>query len=311
MNRPLSQYYSHIHPTVRQLLQIIARSTTEIEQHVRYQALHAIPPPQALQNASGDVQKQLDVISDTIMTTHLIQSNACNVLLSEEQEQPIMVPKEHRGTYLVAFDPLDGSSNIDCNGPVGTIFSICNNPKGEILLNGDQIVAAGYVLYGPATELIIAVNQEVDRFVLDSFKNYNHVESVSLVGKSKKIYSINEANSHVWKKNIIDLIEGYKRSAYTARYIGSMVADVHRTLLYGGVFCYPADRKNPKGKLRLLYECYPIAYIIEAAGGKAIVGNDSVERILDIKPLTIHQRTPILLGTAEEVTKYEIIRSKL
>jgi fructose-1,6-bisphosphatase I len=206
----------------------------------------------------------------------------------------------------VAFDPLDGSSNIECNGPVGTIFSIYENKKEEILISGHQIKVAGYVLYGPATEMSIAANHKVDRFVMDSFQKYEHIETIRLEGRNKRIYSINEANQAIWGSDIKQWIDGYKQpyTKYTARYIGSMVGDVHRTLCYGGVFCYPADKKNPNGKLRLLYECFPMAYIIETAGGKAIVGNASTQRILDVVPTAVHQRTPILMGTIEEVNRY-------
>lgn len=312
MNQPLFQYYSFLNTEVQHLLDTIACASMEIEQHTRYQAIHDAKPVSQSENASGDVQKHLDVLSHDIMVKHLTQSKLCNVLLSEEVDDPIMIPKENKGSYLVAFDPLDGSSNIDCNAPVGTIFSIYENKKEEVLLKGDRIIAAGYVLYGPATELIIAVNGKVDRFVLNSQTKYIFIETITLKGKSKKIYSINEANSNQWKKDIDQYIAQYKEASYTARYIGSMVGDVHRTLLYGGMFCYPADRKNPNGKLRLFYECYPIAYIMELAGGKAIVGNKSNQRILEVEPSKVHQRTPILLGTVEEIAKYEtILLSKL
>jgi fructose-1,6-bisphosphatase I len=312
MNQPLFQYYSFLNTEVRNLLDTIARASMEIERYVRYQAIHDAKPISQTENASGDVQKHLDVLSHDIMVKHLIQSKSCNVLLSEEVDDPILVPKENKGSYLVAFDPLDGSSNIDCNAPVGTIFSVYENKKEEVLLKGDRIIAAGYVLYGPATELIIAVNGKVDRFVLNSQTKYIFIETITLKGKSKKIYSINEANSNQWKKDIDQYIAQYKEANYTARYIGSMVGDVHRTLMYGGMFCYPADQKNPNGKLRLFYECYPIAYIMELAGGKAIVGNKSNQRILEVEPTKVHQRTPILLGTIEEIAKYEtILLSKL
>jgi len=312
MNQPLFQYYSFLNTEVRNLLDTVARASIEIERYLRYQAIHDAKPASQTENASGDVQKHLDVLSHDIMVKHLTQSKSCNVLLSEEVDNPILVQKEHKGSYLVAFDPLDGSSNIDCNAPVGTIFSIYENKKEEVLLKGDRIVAAGYVLYGPATELIIAVNGKVDRFVLDSHAKYVFIETITLKGKSKKIYSINEANSNQWKKDIDQYVAQYKQANYTARYIGSMVGDVHRTLMYGGMFCYPADRKNPNGKLRLFYECYPIAYIMELAGGKAIVGNESNQRILEVEPTKVHQRTPILLGTVDEIVKYEtILLSKL
>jgi fructose-1,6-bisphosphatase I len=171
---------------------------------------------------------------------------------------------------------------------------------------------AGYVLYGPSTELIVSVNNTVERFVLSQNKQYIHIGKVTLKSK-KKIYSINEANSSAWNKDMKTYIDSYKENGtkYTTRYIGSMVGDVHRTLLYGGMFCYPADKKNPNGKLRLLYEAYPMAKLLEDAGGKAIIGNNSTERILDVMPKEIHQRTPILLGSIEEVNKYEQILHKI
>ena len=313
MNRSLFQYYSFLPSNLQHLLNTIAESSIEIERYIRYDTIYNIQQSDiSSSNASGDIQQKMDILSHKIMVTHLTKSKLCNILLSEEMDDPILVAKEYKGSYLVAFDPLDGSSNIDCNAPLGTIFSIYENKKEEILLKGDQILAAGYVLYGPATELIIAVNGKVDRFVLDSFKHYIHIGLVTLKGKSKKIYSINEANSNQWKKDINQYILQYKKENYTARYIGSMVGDVHRTLMYGGVFCYPADQKNPNGKLRLLYECYPIAFIMEAAGGRAIVGNESNQRILEVEPTKIHQRTPILLGTIDEIAKYDsILLSKL
>jgi fructose-1,6-bisphosphatase I len=243
------------------------------------------------------------------MIGNLIDTGACNVLLSEENESPIYVPIEKRGVYLVAFDPLDGSSNIECNAPIGTIFSICENKEEHVLINGNMIEIAGYILYGPSTELVISVDCKVDRFVLSPRGEYIHVGSVSLEGKTKKIYSVNEANSMTWENDVKSYIDQYKTgcSGYSARYIGSMVGDVHRTLLYGGIFSYPADKKNKDGKLRLLYECYPIAKLFEDAGGKALVGNMSDQRILDAEPKAIHQRSPVLFGTLQEVEKYEII----
>jgi len=230
-------------------------------------------------------------------------------LLSEENDEPIYVPTEKRGMYLVAFDPLDGSSNIECNAPIGTIFSICENKEERILISGNMIEIAGYILYGPSTELVISVDGKVVRFVLSPSGEYIRIGSVSLEGKAKKIYSINEANSMNWGNDMKVYIDDYKSGylGYSARYIGSMVGDVHRTLLYGGMFSYPADKKNKDGKLRLLYECYPMAKLFEDAGGKALVGNMSDQRILDVEPKEIHQRSPVLFGSAQEVEKYEII----
>ena len=296
-------FYSYVDYSLLSILTAICKSSLKIEQHIRYSGLHDLHGNHTVSNASGDIQKKLDVVANDIMVEDLIHSYACNILLSEEDSDPIQVPIKCKGLYSVAFDPLDGSSNIDCNGPIGTIFSIAKNEKEEILLPGNRIVMAGYVLYGPSTEMVVAHNGTVNHFQLHSAGHYMHIGPIVLNGL-KKIYSINEGNSSLWNADIKQYIESYKHSGYGARYIGSMVADVHRTLLYGGVFCYPADKKNLKGKLRLLYECFPMAFIIESATGSAIVGNMSCQRILDVVPVSIHQRTPILLGSAAEVKKY-------
>ena len=313
MNHTILRYDSSLPIEVHSILQAIIKSSIEIQRAIRFQTIHRLQDHKKVhQNASGDFQEPLDVLSNTIMVMHLIQSKACNVLISEENECPIQVPTEQRGTHLVAFDPLDGSSNLSCNGPVGTIFSIYENKREEIYLPSSHLRATGYILYGPATELIIAAQGQVQRYVLDSFNKYEYVGTIQIPKNGKAIYSINEASSAQWGVDIRRWIDGYKIAGtkYTARYIGSMVADVHRTLLYGGVFCYPADKKNPNGKLRLFYECIPMAYIMELAGGKAIVGKASVQRILELVPKEIHRRSPILLGSIQEIETYQM-RSKL
>lgn len=301
-------FYSYTDYSLLSILAAICKSSQKIEQQIRYSGLYGLhgdhSSTNAAQNASGDIQKKLDVVANDIMIEYLTHSYSCNVLLSEENDEPIMVPEKYKGKYLVAFDPLDGSSNIDCNGPIGTIFSISENSKGEILLPGNRIVMAGYVLYGPSTEIVVAHHHKVNRFMLNASGFFWHIGPLILNG-TKKIYSINEGNTSQWFADIKQYIEAYKKSGYGLRYIGSMVGDVHRTLLYGGMFCYPADKKNPKGKLRLLYECFPMAYIFESATGAAITGNMSCQRILDIVPVDIHQRTPILLGSTAEIKKYE------
>ena len=316
----LSLYYSNLESFLLKVIQAISNSSIEIEECVRYSALtglHGEHSNEQNQNTSGDIQKKLDIISNDIMIRHLTETKCCSALLSEENDAPIYIQKENSlQTYVVAFDPLDGSSNIDCNAPIGTIFSVSlssslsslavNLPLEIESMKGNQILVAGYILYGPSTELVISVNNKVERFVLTPNKRYVHIGKVVLDG-TKKIYSINESNSSAWYSDMKTYIDKYKINGtkYTSRYIGSMVGDVHRTLLYGGMFCYPADTKNPNGKLRLLYEAYPMAKIIEDAGGKAIVGNNSKQRILDVIPREIHQRTPVLLGSVEEVNKYE------
>jgi len=266
------------------------------------------------QNSSGDDQKKLDVISNDIFINALTKSGSCCVLVSEENDEPIIVPKEDAGRFCVAFDPLDGSSNIDCNVSTGTIFAVYEKvSEGEIgnvndiLRTGNDIVAAGYCMYGAATELVMCFKAgKVERFALDpSLGEFIHTDSDMRIpeGGGKKIYSCNEGNCLNWDKEIIDAVQAFKEKGYAARYVGSMVSDVHRTILYGGCFIYPADKKSVKGKLRVLYEGFPMALIVESAGGKATTGmfNGSVQRMLDLVPTDIHERCPVILGCERDV----------
>ena len=274
------------------------------------------------ENASGDIQKKLDVISNDIMIDHLIHSNSCSLLLSEENEDVILVPEKHRGDYMVTFDPLDGSSNIDCNCCVGTIFSIYHLEKRDeykemdYLKKGDEMICSGYVLYGPSTEMVITFEKGsgVYRFTLDqSIGEFICTGKIRFPQEPKKIYSINEANWENWKENIREFIYQFKQknTKYTQRYIGSMVADVHRTLLYGGTFMYPSDEKNKEGKLRILYECSPLARLVEEAGGEAITDDIDNTRILDILPQKIHQKIPIVLGSSSEIIRLKRINNEI
>mmetsp|Transcript_30419 Transcript_30419/g.49096 ORF Transcript_30419/g.49096 Transcript_30419/m.49096 type:complete len:405 (-) Transcript_30419:152-1366(-) len=268
-------------------------------------------------NSTGDDQKKLDVLSNDIFIDALVNSGACCALVSEENEEPIWVPKEKAGRFVVAFDPLDGSSNIDCNVSTGTIFAIYDrkSPKGgpanmgDILRTGNDIVVAGYCMYGAATELVVTFKgRGVHRFTLDpSLGEFMHIESDVKIpkGGGKKIYSCNEGNSGNWDKAITAIIAKYKDGdkPYAARYVGSMVSDVHRTILYGGIYLYPADKKNTKGKLRVLYEGFPMAMIVEQAGGSASCGmfNGRIQRLLDIAPKSIHEKCPVIIGSTRDV----------
>lgn len=273
-------------------------------------------------NSSGDVQKKLDIISNDILIQNLKNTELCGIILSEENDEAIIYDID--GKYIITFDPLDGSSNIDCNCCIGTIFSIYENLDinrnidEKILRNGRDIICAGYVLYGPSCELVITLgtNNGVQKFTLDKRnikKSFKYTGNIDISTKNKKIYSINESNCENWFDDIRSYIQQYKikDTKYTQRYIGSMVADVHRTLLYGGMFCYPSDKKNENGKLRLIYECFPMSKLIEEAGGESIVAKKSIIKILDIIPYNVHQKTSILLGNKEEIQKYKDILRKL
>jgi fructose-1,6-bisphosphatase I len=262
-------------------------------------------------NIQGEEVKKLDVLSNDLFINMLRSSFTTCLMVSEENENVIEVEteKQGQGKYIVCFDPLDGSSNIDCLVSIGTIFAIyrktTEGPASvkDALQPGRQIVAAGYALYGSATMVVLSVGTGVNGFMLDpSIGEFILTERNIRIKPRGKIYSINEGYAKYWFDPVKQFVESKKNpksgKPYGARYIGSMVADVHRTLVYGGIFGYPATTEAPKGKLRLLYECNPMAYIIEQAGGLATTGTMP---ILDIIPEAIHQRTPIFLGSRDDV----------
>jgi fructose-1,6-bisphosphatase I len=272
-------------------------------------------------NFTGDDVKVLDIISNDIFITALQNSGVCGVLVSEENPDPIYPDQvgEKMGRYCVAFDPLDGSSNIDCNVSIGTIFGVYERPSDDkpkvedILRPGKDLILAGYVMYGAGCEMVLTLKRsskegdfsEVQRFTLDpAIQEFMHIGQMVIPdGGGKKIYSCNEGNSVHWDTEIQEYVQECKEKGYAARYVGSMVADIHRTILYGGVFLYPADKKSKKGKLRLLYEGFPMALITEQAGGVASAGkfDGKVQRVLDLVPGNIHDKCPIIMGCPRDV----------
>mmetsp|Transcript_16279 Transcript_16279/g.38431 ORF Transcript_16279/g.38431 Transcript_16279/m.38431 type:complete len:343 (-) Transcript_16279:228-1256(-) len=266
-------------------------------------------------NSTGDDQKKLDVLSNDMMINALVNSGVCSVLVSEENDDPIVVPPGKQGKFCVAFDPLDGSSNIDCNVSVGTIFSVYERAPGsdggvdDLLRNGSSCICAGYVAYSSAVELVFTFRGgDVHGFTLDStIGEFVHTREKMLFPQDggKTIYSCNEGNSVHWDDAIKASVEEFKngKKPYSARYVGSMVADIHRTILYGGIYLYPADNKSPKGKLRLLYEGIPMAMIIEQAGGIASTGyfQGKIQRVMDLVPDEIHAKCPIIMGGKRDV----------
>jgi len=265
-------------------------------------------------NTSGDVQKKLDVFANEVFINCLTFSEQVYIMASEEDEKPIIL-EEKSGGYAIVFDPLDGSSNIDANVSIGTIFGIYRKETHEhktsekdVLKPGRELVCAGYAVYGASVMIVLTTGNGVNGFTLDATIGEFILTHPNIrIPRRGNYYSINEANSKSWDLPTKLYIERCKQKQKngkpkTARYIGSMVADVHRTLLYGGIFCYPADEKNKNGKLRLLYECNPISYIIEQAGGKSSTGR---QRILDIQPEKVHQRVPIFCGSYDDVSEVE------
>ena len=259
-------------------------------------------------NVHGEAQQKLDVIANEILMTCLGNRPAIAVVASEEDDQPTLLRSAaDGGKYCVVFDPLDGSSNLDVSVGVGTIFSILRNDPAipdaveSLCQPGSQQVAAGYVLYGSSTVFVLTSGRGVDMFVLDpSIGSFVLVKSQIQIPAAGKIYSVNEANRRTFPAGFGRYLDWAHENGYSSRYIGSMVADVHRTLLKGGVFLYPPTKKNPEGKLRLMYEANPIAMLMEQAGGKATTGT-AAGRILDVMPTGIHQRTSVVLGSRDEV----------
>ncbi|XP_018495532.1 fructose-1,6-bisphosphatase 1 [Galendromus occidentalis] len=260
-------------------------------------------------NIQGEEQKKLDVLANDLFVNMLRSSYTTCLLVSEEDDKAIEVDLEKQGKYVVCFDPLDGSSNIDCLVSIGSIFSIYKKigdtvSESDALQPGRQLVCAGYALYGSATMIVLGLKGSgVNGFMLDpSLGEFILTDPDMKVKPRGKLYSINEGYSALWDPAVKAYVEEKKNpkvgKAYGARYIGSMVADVHRTLKYGGIFMYPATKEAPNGKLRLLYECNPMAFIMELAGGKASNGKIP---ILDVVPSGLHCRQPIFLGSSEDV----------
>lgn len=260
-------------------------------------------------NVQGEEVKKLDLLSNELFINMLKSSYSTCLLISEENETVVEVEKDRQGKYIVCFDPLDGSSNIDCLVSIGSIFAIYrrnheNEPSiTDALKPGRDLVAAGYALYGSATMMVLSCGNGVNGFMLDpSIGEFVLTEPNMKIPARGKIYSINEGYTHLWdeavKEYVAEKKDPKKGKPYGARYIGSMVADVHRTIKYGGIFMYPATKDAPSGKLRLLYECNPMAFLVTQAGGLATNGEKD---ILDIEPQTLHQRSPIFLGSKNDV----------
>ncbi|KAL3309438.1 Fructose-1,6-bisphosphatase [Cichlidogyrus casuarinus] len=243
------------------------------------------------------------------------------LMVSEENETVIHVDNGKNSKYCVFFDPLDGSSNIDCLGSIGSIFCVAKRVSAigdmakdsDALQSGRQIVAAGYCLYGSATMMVLSIGSGVHGFTLVPDVGEFVLTHRDMKVKARgKIYSLNEGYCKYWDKAIAEYVQSKKHPSdgsepYGLRYVGSMVADVHRTLLYGGIFLYPATVKSPSGKLRVLYECFPMAFLMEQAGGAA---SDGKRPILDMVPSSIHARSPIFLGSVQDVQDVETLMKK-
>jgi fructose-1,6-bisphosphatase I len=264
------------------------------------------------ENVQGEIQQKLDVVANEIIVKAMDHGGRLCAMASEEEPDIIPIPEGFRcGKYVLLFDPLDGSSNIDVNVPVGTIFSvyrkITRGARGEMedmLQPGRRQVAAGYIIYGSSTMLVYTTGQGVHGFTLDpSIGEFLLSHPNIQMPDPGRFLSVNDAYEQLWDEPTKVLMRRYRgleggRRAMSVRYVGSLVADFHRNLLGGGIFCYPANKKTPRGKLRLLYEASPLAFVCEQAGGAAV---DGTQRILDVHPAELHQRIPLFIGSKSDV----------
>ncbi len=302
---------------LRLLLEVVARACKGISQAVNKGALGGVLGSAGLENVQGEIQKKLDIIANDVLIEANEWGGHLAAMASEEMDSIYVVPNRYpQGEYLLLFDPLDGSSNIDVNVSIGTIFSVLVKPEGhavteqDFLQAGSRQVAAGYCVYGPQTTLVLTVGAGVAMFTLDREQgSFTLTQEQVRVPEETQEFAINMSNMRHWAPPVRRYIdeclagtEGPRGKDFKMRWIASMVADVHRILTRGGVFLYPWDQREPNkpGKLRLMYEANPMSWLIEQAGGAASNGQ---QRILDIEPGKLHERVSVLLGSKKEVER--------
>ncbi len=322
--------HGHIPSELRLLLEVVARACKSISQAVNKGALGGVLGTAGSENVQGEVQKKLDIIANEVLIEANEWGGHLAAMASEEMDSIYVVPNRYpQGEYLLLFDPLDGSSNIDVNVSIGTIFSVLKKrhddpnviepiSENDFLQPGSQQVAAGYCVYGPQTTLVLTVGDGVAMFTLDREQGSFVLtqENVQIPADTKE-FAINMSNMRHWDEPVKRYIdeclqgkEGPRAKDFNMRWIASMVADVHRILTRGGVFMYPWDKREPNkpGKLRLMYEANPMSWLIEQAGGAATNGR---QRILDIQPTQLHERVSVILGSkneVERVTSYHLAK---
>jgi len=294
------------------ILYDLALAAKMIANKVRMAGLADILGAAGSENVQGEQQQRLDVLSNEIIVKAMDHTGRLCAMASEEEPGIIQIPEHFKcGKYVLLFDPLDGSSNIDVNVPVGTIFSVVrkitrgrHGEMEDLLQPGRRQVAAGYILYGSSTMMVYTTGQGAHGFTLDpSIGEFLLSHPDIKIPESGRYLSVNDSYEQHWDDNVKLLMRKYRgldtdRKALIVRYVGSLVADFHRNLLGGGVFAYPANSKAPRGKLRLLYEANPLAFIVEQAGGAA---SDGRQRVLDVHPTELHQRTPLYIGSKKDV----------
>jgi fructose-1,6-bisphosphatase I len=310
--------HGHIPSQLRLLIEVVARACKSVSQAVNKGALGGVLGSAETENVQGEMQKKLDIIANEVLIEANEWGGHLAAMASEEMEGIYVVPNRYpKGEYLLLFDPLDGSSNIDVNVSIGTIFSVLRMPEddrgvdeGDFLQPGRQQVAAGYCVYGPQTTLVLTVGDGVAMFTLDREQgSFVLTQEDVRIPEDTKEFAINMSNMRHWDAPVRRYVdecllgkEGPRGKDFNMRWIASMVADVHRILTRGGIFMYPWDKREPEkpGKLRLMYEANPMGWIVEQAGGAATNGK---QRILDIQPKKLHERVSVILGSKNEVER--------
>ena len=308
----------HIPGNLRLLLEVVARASKSISQAVNKGELGEVMGSATTENVQGEMQKKLDIIANEVLIDANEWGGHLAAMASEEMEGIYVVPNRYpQGEYLLLFDPLDGSSNIDVNVSIGTIFSVLKKPEGargvteeDFLQQGCKQVAAGYCVFGPQTTLVLTVGDGVAMFTLDREQgSFVLIKEHVTIPANTQEFAINMSNMRHWDEPVKRYIDeclagkdGPRGKDFNMRWIASMVADVHRILTRGGIFMYPWDKREPEkpGKLRLMYEANPMSWLIEQAGGAATNGR---ERILDIQPTKLHERVSVILGSKNEVER--------
>ncbi|MEK6613094.1 MAG: class 1 fructose-bisphosphatase [Gemmatimonadota bacterium] len=295
------------------ILYDLALAAKMIANKVRRAGLIDILGDAGSDNVQGEHQQKLDLIANEIIVKAMDHGGRLCAMASEEEQDVIPIPGEFRcGKYVLLFDPLDGSSNIDVNVPVGTIFSVMKRVSPgtgpgtmeDMLQPGAEQVAAGYVIYGSSTMMVYTTGNGAHGFTLDpSIGEFLLSHPDIRIPECGRYLSVNDAYEQYWTEPVRALMRRYRgldlqREAMSVRYVGSLVADFHRNLLGGGIFAYPPNTRNPEGKLRLLYECNPLAFIVEQAGGAA---TDGVNRLMEVEPHDLHQRSPLFIGSRKDV----------
>lgn len=305
-----------VSPGLRLLLEVVARACKMISFHVNKGALSNIGEVVGSDNVQGEAQKKLDVVANEVLVEANEWGGELAAMVSEEMDGPYIVPSQYpRGEFLLLMDPLDGSSNLDVNGSVGTIFSVLRDtdtesePNEESFLQpGARQVAAGFALYGPSTVLVLTVGNGTVGFTLDrELGSFVMTQPEFRIPEDTQEFAINASNARNWEAPVKRYIDeclagktGPRERDFNMRWVASMVADVYRMLCRGGVFMYPRDTKHKDGRLRLMYEANPMAFIVEQAGGMA---TDGAQRILDLQPEALHQRVGVVMGSRNEVER--------